>query len=72
MTSPNRTHGPRNFVGHNTTGKNMPDQTHSAMFLQDMIEARAWQNKLKNNLRKQLFQFDKGNSALIAVISLCR
>ena len=25
-----------------------------------MIETRAWQNKMKNNLRKLLFSFDKG------------
>ena len=68
MSSPQRRHGQRNIIGHNTTGKNLPDQSTSQLFLQDMIEARAWQNKLKNNLRKKLFQFDKGNNIIFAMI----
>ena len=43
-----------------TTGMNLPDQTGPQVLLQDMIETRTWQNKMKNNLRKVLFQFDKG------------
>ena len=54
-------HGPRKITGP-TTGMHgkLPDQTGSQVLLQDMIETRAWQNRMKNNLRKVLFQFDKG------------
>ena len=55
----NKKHGLRKVIGP-TSGKNLPDQTGNAVFLKDMIEGRTMQNKMKNKLRKVLFQFDKG------------